>query len=190
MAALTLNYDGHGANGSQDLLFGIPTSYKIKNITNIITEKLSDLDQLREDILAKGNERFIMNLATKLGGNTAFKYIQHILGGNTSTYEDATKYNRSSPQCGLLLKTYQSDIFTNWINSEWIDGENGISVITAISTEGNKFTIDQLNLSKKVYDMLNRIAISGGTYRDWETDRKSTRLNSSHSAKSRMPSSA
>ena len=30
----------------------------------------------------------------------------------------------------------------------------------------------------------------GGAYRDWETDRKSTRLNSSHSAKSRMPSSA
>ena len=29
-----------------------------------------------------------------------------------------------------------------------------------------------------------------GWYRDWETDRKSTRLNSSHSAKSRMPSSA
>ena len=27
-------------------------------------------------------------------------------------------------------------------------------------------------------------------YRDWETDRKSTRLNSNHSAKSRMPSSA
>ena len=27
-------------------------------------------------------------------------------------------------------------------------------------------------------------------YRDWETDRKSTRLNSSHSAKNRMPSSA
>ena len=30
----------------------------------------------------------------------------------------------------------------------------------------------------------------GVDYRDWETDRKSTRLNSSHSAKSRMPSSA
>ena len=27
-------------------------------------------------------------------------------------------------------------------------------------------------------------------YRDWETDRKSTRLNSSHSRESRMPSSA
>ena len=29
-----------------------------------------------------------------------------------------------------------------------------------------------------------------GVYRDWETDRKSTRLNSSHSGESRMPSSA
>ena len=29
-----------------------------------------------------------------------------------------------------------------------------------------------------------------GRYRDWETDRKSTRLNSSHSGESRMPSSA
>ena len=32
--------------------------------------------------------------------------------------------------------------------------------------------------------------VRGLLYRDWETDRKSTRLNSSHSAKSRMPSSA
>ena len=29
-----------------------------------------------------------------------------------------------------------------------------------------------------------------GVYRDWETDRKSTRLNSSHRSLSRMPSSA
>ena len=29
-----------------------------------------------------------------------------------------------------------------------------------------------------------------GVYRDWETDRKSTRLNSSHEFVSRMPSSA
>ena len=32
--------------------------------------------------------------------------------------------------------------------------------------------------------------VSGAAYRDWETDRKSTRLNSSHSGESRMPSSA
>ena len=32
--------------------------------------------------------------------------------------------------------------------------------------------------------------ITKGWYRDWETDRKSTRLNSSHEFVSRMPSSA
>ena len=42
-----------------------------------------------------------------------------------------------------------------------------------------------------INDELARVVVSGRTYyRDWETDRKSTRLNSSHSAKSRMPSSA
>ena len=33
------------------------------------------------------------------------------------------------------------------------------------------------------------IRVMGG-YRDWETDRKSTRLNSSHITRSRIPSSA
>ena len=32
--------------------------------------------------------------------------------------------------------------------------------------------------------------VTATPYRDWETDRKSTRLNSSHSGESRMPSSA
>lgn len=164
---LTLTYNGNGVTSSEDYLYGKPNEWKIENITNIVTEELSDLDQLREDILSKGNERYEMTRTTVLGKNKNFTYIQHILGGNGSKYEISTKYNRSTAQCGLLLKTYQSDIFTNWINSEWIDGENGISAITAISTEGNKFTIDQLNLSKKVYDMLNRIALSGGTYQDW-----------------------
>ena len=38
------------------------------------------------------------------------------------------------------------------------------------------------------YGLSNPIAAL--PYRDWETDRKSTRLNSSHSRASRMPSSA
>ena len=35
-----------------------------------------------------------------------------------------------------------------------------------------------------------RYAVLNPSYRDWETDRKSTRLNSSHRSLSRMPSSA
>ena len=45
------------------------------------------------------------------------------------------------------------------------------------------------NLSEKEYEEFRRID-DKVYYRDWETDRKSTRLNYSHSGESRMPSSA
>ena len=43
------------------------------------------------------------------------------------------------------------------------------------------------NTWSKLYHFVYTVV---ATYRDWETDRKSTRLNSSHSGESRMPSSA
>lgn len=70
-------------------------------------------------------------------------------------------------QEGLALKTYQSDLFNNWLSTDWIDGPGGINEIASVSTVGDSFTIDALQLTKKVYDMLNRIAVSGGTYDDW-----------------------
>lgn len=72
--------------------------------------------------------------------------------------------NMLSSQEGLALKTYQSDIFNNWLESEYMAY---VSTISSVSTAGGSFTIDQLNLSNKVYQLLNRIAVSGGTYEDW-----------------------
>ena len=44
---------------------------------------------------------------------------------------------------------------------------------------------------KRYVELENDIRkVPDGEYRDWETDRKSTRLNSSHITRSRMPSSA
>ena len=43
---------------------------------------------------------------------------------------------------------------------------------------------------KAITDCLNFGNPTNPAYRDWETDRKSTRLNSSHITRSRMPSSA
>ena len=70
---------------------------------------------------------------------------------------------------GMILKTYDSDIFNNWVQTDWIDGVGGITEITSIDITANdgKLTMDALNLQQKVYNMLNRIAVSGGTYRDW-----------------------
>ena len=71
----------------------------------------------------------------------------------------------------MLLKTYDSDIFNNWVKTDWIDGTGGITEITSIDITANdgKLTMDALNLQQKVYNMLNRIAVSGVPYRDWET---------------------
>ena len=57
-------------------------------------------------------------------------------------------------------------------------------------------TIDSLESANHSDGILLLIAVLGYllatflSYRDWETDRKSTRLNSSHEFVSRMPSSA
>ena len=69
----------------------------------------------------------------------------------------------------MLLKTYDSDIFNNWVKTDWIDGAGGITEITSIDITANdgKLTMDALNRQQKVYNMLNRIAVAGGTYRDW-----------------------
>lgn len=119
---------------------------------------LDDIDQMRENILQAGrtqylceNERFIQDI------------FELIPNGQEGMYKPAC----ANPMVGLALKTYQSDINTNWVNTEWIDGADGINAITAIDTSGGSFTLDTLNLAKKVYTMLNRIAISDGSYSAW-----------------------
>ena len=118
------------------------------------------LEQIRDVILhKKGNETISLNgtnLDAPNGGSTELRSMF-----NDLTLAQANKLG------GMLLKTYDSDIFNNWIKTDWLDGEGGINEITAIDTSSGSFTMDTLNLAKKVYDMLNRIAVSGGTYQDW-----------------------
>ena len=77
-----------------------------------------------------------------------------------------------SSQEGLGIKTYQSDLLNNWISTEWIDGPNGVGEVRAVLVTPNQsgddvIYMDSLNLQQKVYNMLNRIAVSGGSYDDW-----------------------
>ena len=68
---------------------------------------------------------------------------------------------------GLACKTYQSDLFNNWMNTAWIDGPGGISTTSAVDVSNGLLKMDALNMAQKVYNMLNRIALSGGSYYDW-----------------------
>lgn len=141
----------------------IPNDSKILNIEykkiSLISFPLENLDEMRETILKNtgANNEFVINETESL---------EPYAGWTARTNTDGT-LKTAETMFGLAVKTYQSDIFNNWINTEWLDGEGGINEITAIDVSSGSFTMDTLNLAKKVYDMLNRIAISGGTYQDW-----------------------
>ena len=122
------------------------------NKINLTQFPLNIMDELRDLIL-------------QTAGNTALVVNASNTGAQQLTYNMiAARFQNLG---GLLLKTYDSDVFQNWVKTDWIDGENGISAITAVAVQDGVITIDALNLQRKVYNMLNRIAISGGTYRDW-----------------------
>lgn len=128
---------------------------------------LTNIDTMRDTILQTPyNQELIIN---DIGGPDI-----GLLPYNRPTrfFVDATREGGLSTaaqytQEGLLIKTYQSDLFNNWLSTDWIDGPGGINEITAVDTSGGSFNIDSLQLAKKVYDMLNRIAVSGGSYNDW-----------------------
>ena len=74
----------------------------------------------------------------------------------------------------------------------FVDGDIGRKQISKMLWENKFFEAEELAVIIPIPEAVLDDADYDvwGTYRDWETDRKSTRLNSSHSAKSRMPSSA
>lgn len=123
---------------------------------------LSNIDLMREKILGA-----VENPNAYIIDDTAMSPYGEVLQKGTETGQKLGAYCKLAPLEGLAVKTYQSDLFNNWVSTEWIDGTNGINEITSIDTSGGSFNIDTLNLSNKVYNMLNRIAISGGTYDDW-----------------------
>lgn len=138
-----------------------------KNIIKHIKTQLGQydlklLDQIRDIILhKKGNETLLINESDTGPSNNGSTELQ--------VFVRDIRNAQSNKLGGMLLKTYDSDIFNNWVKTDWIDGAGGITEITSIDITANegKLTMDALNLQQKVYNMLNRIAVAGGTYRDW-----------------------
>lgn len=156
--AITIAYN-NGAAGNN--LITMPDNKKIK----LTPFPLKNIDDTRTEILAaKSTSAYILS-------NVKMPY-----GAATGTIElpnyNRTKIYQSSnawfSQAGLAVKTYLSDRFNNWLNTEWIDGTTGgINAITAVDVTDGKLTMDALILQKKIFNMLNRVAITDGTYQAW-----------------------
>lgn len=126
-------------------------------VPEVKTFPLQNIDEMRENILDYSSMTVPFDIAD-WGGSYPYSYLSEV---------QSDVPNCLNTQEGLGIKTYQSDLFNNWLSTEWIDGAGGITELTSIDTSGGSFSLDTLNLSKKVYEMLNRIAVSGGTYDDW-----------------------
>lgn len=153
---IAYNLDATGTN-----LITMPDNQKIK----LTQFKLKNIDDERTKILAAPSTSAytINNLTMPYGAATATLDLPN--------YDRSETYHSSNAwfsQAGLAVKTYLSDRFNNWLNTEWIDGTTGgINAITAVDVSDGKLTMDALILQKKIFNMLNRVAITDGTYQAW-----------------------
>lgn len=132
---------------------------------NLTPFPLKNIDEERNKILAAPSTSAYVVEGSTMPYGAATKVI------GLPNYDRRGKYNSSNAwysQAGLAVKTYLSDRFNNWLNTEWIDGTTGgINSITAVDVTNGKLTMDALILQKKIFNMLNRVAITDGTYQAW-----------------------
>ena len=142
-------------------LITMPDNQKIK----LTQFTLKNIDDERTSILAAPSS------STYIVDNTKLPYMAAIGTLDLPNHDRSKTYHSSMAwfsQAGLAVKTYLSDRFNNWLNTEWIDGTTGgINAITAVDVTDGKLTMDALILQKKIFNMLNRVAITDGTYQAW-----------------------
>lgn len=153
---IAYNMDATGENP-----ITMPDNQKIK----LTKFPLKNIDDERSAILAAPSTSVYTVSNSKLPYGAATGTLDLPNYNRTKTYHSS---NAWFSQAGLAVKTYLSDRFNNWLNTEWIDGTTGgINAITAVDVSDGKLTMDALILQKKIFNMLNRVAITDGTYQAW-----------------------
>lgn len=117
---------------------------------------LTNLDDMRRKILSSPTGLIIDQNEIAPYGLALERY--------TDPVSTLTKTSIQGTQEGLAVKTYFSDLFNNWIRTEFVEQTN---LTTAVNTASGSFTMDALNFAKKFYELENRISLSGGSIDDW-----------------------
>ena len=164
--ATAITLDGSKAHFTADFAdLGISSDYiriysiQSEHSTAIQEIPLENLDTIRDKILLTPGDT-VFDIGSKSASVEPFNSFVNRMSATKKLYS-------TIPQFGLCLKTYNSDLYQNWINTEWIDGVDGINEVSAVDVSDGVLSMDALNLSQKVYNFLNRIAVSGGSYKDW-----------------------
>ena len=111
----------------------------IQTINRITLEKypLENLDTIRDKILLTAGD-VVFDISDTAKSVAPFtNFVKRKAVNN--------KLNASDPQYGLCLKTYNSDLYQNWINTEWIEGVNGINEASAVDVSDGTLSMDALS---------------------------------------------
>lgn len=128
---------------------------------------LENIDTMRIDILKNTGlgKTVIVDSQTYLPYGAIAKVFDKEYTISDKTYKLGQSYN-ALPMYGLAIKTYQSDINNNWLNAG--DVLNYVTKASEVKVVDGSFDIDTLIMAKKVYNLLNRIVVSGSTWTDWQ----------------------
>ena len=170
--------DNKKDSGILTVILGIGTEEREKNLLPVRIPLDKGLLGYRIFIINKANQSNFLQINT-LKDLQKYKVGQQLGWGDIEVWKaNGFKVETVNNYEGLfnVLLSGRYDIFPRGI----LEAENEIN--------SRKAKMPDLAIEKKlmVYYPWPRYFF----YRDWETDRKSTRLNSSHSGESRMPSSA
>lgn len=153
---------GTGVTGSPGFAWDLTEEVRGKSAFG--TFDLKNIDDMRMAIL-------------KYGDTPGAQIVNEIAEGRVSPYSemwghrvDASGVVRGNYQNrlnGLFVRAHKSDRFQTWLNTSWIDGPTGVTATSAIDVSGGILTMDELNLAKRVYELLNRTIAAGNTYAAW-----------------------
>lgn len=127
---------------------------------------ITNLDRARTQILKNSDIGAYVTITGDDYGSANPTNIGYLPYSLNAAYNSRTKQMMcENSQVGLLIKTHLSDMFNNWVKTTWVEEANRRS---AIQISNGSFTMDALIISKRVFNYLNRVMLSGGTMQDWQ----------------------
>lgn len=121
--------------------------------------------KLREFDL-KAIDRMQMKIMSEVETATAI-----IIDGTTelpygaSFRKDGNYRSINTSQEGLCIGTHQSDVFNNWLDNATINALNAKTKVKV--NENGEFSINDLQLTQKLYNYDQRIGVTDGTLEEW-----------------------
>ena len=170
---------------------------RLKDLINLNDSEVSEIS-----IVGVSANPFDMGIEHWLSNIEDFKRLSHI---KTLQDETSSKIEKNGGVVAIANETKKTIIkdilekqvpISRELNQRILEELGKLSEISTIMNREIQSLEPEIRAKKlalkefTIDTFTNLIRQAQGTYRDWETDRKSTRLNSSHSGESRMPSSA